>query len=397
MHLKIRNLSKSFGQFRALSGVDLDVGPQEFVCLLGPSGCGKTTLLRIVAGLEPFDEGSLELGGRDLTRVSAQHRGFGIVFQSYSLFPHMTVAQNIGYGLRIRKTSSASIAAKVAQLMEIVHLEAFADRYPWQLSGGQQQRVAIARALAVDPALLLLDEPLSALDARVRVELRTEIREVQRRLGIPTIMVTHDQEEALTMADKVVCMNAGTIEQIGSPQDVYARPRTRFVADFVGTSNLLDAAAAQALGPDVAGPPPAQGGAEHLLALRPEDITLTPTENGEAEVVRVTYLGNSKRIALDWRGIQILADGHRGLELDPGDRASLSVAPGAGVGSCRDRGDRDPEGAQAADAGRGSASAHDGPGGAAGRACDLLSLSLGDHRAAQLRAARRGARPRQLP
>ncbi|WP_209427965.1 ATP-binding cassette domain-containing protein [Pararhodobacter sp. SW119] len=331
MHLKIRNLSKSFGQFRALSGVDLDVGPQEFVCLLGPSGCGKTTLLRIVAGLEPFDEGTLELGGRDLTRVGAQHRGFGIVFQSYSLFPHMTVAQNIGYGLRIRKAPGAAVAAKVAQLMEIVHLEAFADRYPWQLSGGQQQRVAIARALAVDPALLLLDEPLSALDARVRVELRTEIREVQRRLGIPTIMVTHDQEEALTMADKVVCMNAGTIEQIGSPQDVYARPRTRFVADFVGTSNLLEAAAAQALGPDVAGPLPVQKGTDHLLALRPEDITLTRAEDGEAAVVRVTYLGNSKRVALDWRGIRILADGHRGLDLEPGDRASLSVAPGAGV------------------------------------------------------------------
>jgi iron(III) transport system ATP-binding protein len=328
MHLKIRNLSKHYGQFRALADVDLDVGHDEFVCLLGPSGCGKTTLLRIVAGLEPFDEGTLVLGGRDLTRVGAQHRGFGIVFQSYSLFPHMTVAENIGYGLRIRRTPGRDIAAKVARLMELVHLEAFGERYPYQLSGGQQQRVAIARALAVDPALLLLDEPLSALDARVRVELRGEIREVQRRLGIPTIMVTHDQEEALTMADKVVCMNAGTIEQVGTPQEVYARPRTRFVADFVGTSNLLDAAAAQAFGPEVAGPLP---GRDRLLALRPEDIALARAETGEAQVTQVTFLGNSKRIALTWRGIPLVAESHRGLDLAPGDRAALSVAPGAGV------------------------------------------------------------------
>ncbi|HHX89004.1 MAG TPA: ATP-binding cassette domain-containing protein, partial [Paracoccus sp.] len=236
MHLEIRDLSKFYGQFQALANVDLEVGSDEFVCLLGPSGCGKTTLLRIVAGLEPFDRGRLELGGRDLGALSAQHRGFGIVFQSYSLFPHMTVAENIGYGLRIRKTPRQEIAAKVDKLMDLVHLSEYARRYPHQLSGGQQQRVAIARALATDPALLLLDEPLSALDARVRAELRAEIREVQRRLGIPTIMVTHDQEEALTMADKVVCMNAGTIEQIGTPHEVYSRPRTRFVADFVGIS-----------------------------------------------------------------------------------------------------------------------------------------------------------------
>jgi iron(III) transport system ATP-binding protein len=328
MHLKIRNISKYFGDFRALADVDLDVGPDEFVCLLGPSGCGKTTLLRIIAGLEPFDQGTLELGGRDLTRVGAQHRGFGIVFQSYSLFPHMTVAENIGYGLRIRKIPSAEVAAKVRRLMDLVHLEAFAARYPYQLSGGQQQRVAIARALAVDPALLLLDEPLSALDARVRVELRAEIREVQRRLRIPTIMVTHDQEEALTMADKVVCMNAGTIEQIGSPQEVYARPRTRFVADFVGTSNLLDPATAAALGPEVIGALPAR---DRFLALRPEDISLSRVDAGEAEVKRVTFLGNSKRIVLSWRGMDLVADSHRSLDLAPGDRAAVSVAPGAGV------------------------------------------------------------------
>ncbi len=334
MHLEIRNLSKFFGQFQALANVDLEVGSDEFVCLLGPSGCGKTTLLRIIAGLEPFDRGTLELGGRDLAGLSAQHRGFGIVFQSYSLFPHMTVAENIGYGLRIRKAARAEIAAKVGQLMELVHLPEYAQRYPHQLSGGQQQRVAIARALATDPALLLLDEPLSALDARVRAELRTEIREVQRRLGIPTIMVTHDQEEALTMADKVVCMNAGTIEQIGTPHEVYSRPRTRFVADFVGISNLLEPARVAALDPGVARSQPA-GGA-HLLALRPEDILVNPDPAGEGRVDAVTYLGNINRIALNWRGLELVAETHRGLSLgsgalEPGARVSVAVAPQAGV------------------------------------------------------------------
>jgi len=334
MHLEIRNLSKFFGQFQALADVDLDVGSDEFVCLLGPSGCGKTTLLRIIAGLEPFDRGTLELGGRDLAGLSAQHRGFGIVFQSYSLFPHMTVAENIGYGLRIRKAPRTEISAKVGQLMDLVHLTDYAGRYPHQLSGGQQQRVAIARALATDPALLLLDEPLSALDARVRAGLRTEIREVQRRLGIPTIMVTHDQEEALTMADTVVCMNAGTIEQIGTPHEVYSRPRTRFVADFVGISNLLEPAHAAALDPAVAQRLPF-GGA-HLLALRPEDIVIGPDPAGEGQIKAVTYLGNINRIALNWRGVDLVAETHRGLvlgpgALEPGARVSVTVAPQAGV------------------------------------------------------------------
>lgn len=334
MQLEIKNLSKFFGQFQALTNVDLKVGSDEFVCLLGPSGCGKTTLLRIIAGLEPFDCGTLELGGRDLAGLSAQHRGFGIVFQSYSLFPHMTVAENIGYGLRIRKAPKAAITAKVGELMDLVHLPEYAQRYPHQLSGGQQQRVAIARALATDPALLLLDEPLSALDARVRAELRTEIREVQRRLGIPTIMVTHDQEEALTMADTVVCMNAGTIEQIGTPHEVYSRPRTRFVADFVGISNLLEPAHAAALDPAVAQRLP--GGGAHLLALRPEDIQLSPDPAGEGRIDTVTYLGNINRIALKWRGVDLVVETHRGHALAPGALApgapvSVTVEPDAGV------------------------------------------------------------------
>jgi iron(III) transport system ATP-binding protein len=333
MHLIIKDLSKFFGEFQALSNVALEVGSSEFVCLLGPSGCGKTTLLRIVAGLEPFDSGTLSLGGQDLTRVGAQHRGFGIVFQSYSLFPNMTVAENIGYGLKIRKWPRDKVEAKVRSLMDLVRFPELADRYPHQLSGGQQQRVALARALAVDPRLLLLDEPLSALDARVRAEMRLEIRDVQRRLGIPTIMVTHDQEEALTMADKVVCMNGGRIEQVGTPQELYANPLTRFVAEFVGTSNLLDPAAVGALWPSLARRMPAAGG-DYLLALRPEEIALRKHEDGEAEaeaeVRTITFLGNINRIDLKWRGLDLVAEVHRRTAVAPGDRVALDVDPEAG-------------------------------------------------------------------
>ncbi|MGP9791589.1 ABC transporter ATP-binding protein [Roseinatronobacter sp. NSM] len=328
MQLKIRNLEKYYGQFQALSDVDLDVGDEEFVCLLGPSGCGKTTLLRIIAGLEPYNAGTLELAGKDLSTVGAQHRGFGIVFQSYSLFQHMTVADNIGYGLRIRKTPSAERDAKVQKLMELVHLQSFAQRYPYQLSGGQQQRVAIARALAVDPALLLLDEPLSALDARVRNDLRLEIRDVQRRLRIPTIMVTHDQEEALIMADKIVCMNAGKIEQIGTPKEIYSRPRTRFVADFVGISNFLTPQLAQTVLPDLGSHPP---DAQHLLALRPEDISVSMSDGAQACITQASFLGNVTRLTVDLGETTLLAESHHSQGLKAGDRVAISVAPDAGV------------------------------------------------------------------
>ena len=327
MHLDITSLSKFFGEFQALDDVNLEVGRDEFVCLLGPSGCGKTTLLRIIAGLEDFSAGSLRLGGRDLSEIDAQHRGFGIVFQSYSLFPNMTVAENIGYGLKIRKAPAGRIAAKVRELMELVQFPDLAARYPHELSGGQQQRVAIARALAVDPNLLLLDEPLSALDARVRAGMRAEIRDMQRRLGIPTIMVTHDQEEALTMADKVVCMKDGRIEQIGTPHDLYARPRTRFVADFVGISNLVSAEHAAALAPAL----PARDPGAELFALRPEEIALRRDAAGEGELRTVTFLGNINRIELAWRGLTIVAEVHRGTDLAPGDRVALEVAAGAGA------------------------------------------------------------------
>lgn len=239
--LRIRNLSKRFGAFTALRDISLEVVKGEFVCFLGPSGCGKTTLLRAIAGLDPQDEGTIEMAGRDVSRLPPADRDFGIVFQSYALFPNLTVGANVGYGLVNRRASRAQIEARVAELLKLVGLGDQQTKYPVQLSGGQQQRVALARALATSPGLLLLDEPLSALDARVRLRLRDEIKSLQRRLGVTTIMVTHDQEEALSMADRIVVMNHGVIEQVGTPSEIYRRPATAFVADFVGSMTFLDA------------------------------------------------------------------------------------------------------------------------------------------------------------
>ncbi|MBV9558121.1 MAG: ATP-binding cassette domain-containing protein, partial [Pseudolabrys sp.] len=220
MELALEGVGKTFAGATALEDISFSVVSPDFVCLLGPSGCGKTTLLRLIAGLTEADTGTITLDGVDLSGTSARERNFGIVFQAYSLFPNMTVAENIGYGLRIRREPSGQIKRRVDELLDLIQLPQLADRYPWQLSGGQQQRVALARAVAVTPKLLLLDEPLSALDAKVRVELRSEIRALQKRLGILTIMVTHDQEEALTLADRVVCMQRGRVAQIGTPKDL---------------------------------------------------------------------------------------------------------------------------------------------------------------------------------
>lgn len=331
MYLQINHLTKTFGDYKALNDISLSIANDEFVCLLGPSGCGKTTLLRIIAGLMPFDSGDLRLGERDLTQIRASERGFGIVFQSYSLFPNMTVAENIGYGLRIRKADQSTINAKVNELMELIRLPDLKERYPHQLSGGQQQRVAIARALAVDPSLLLLDEPLSALDASVRMEMRSEIREVQKRLGIPTIMVTHDQEEALSMADKIVCMNHGVIEQVGSPEELYARPSTRFVASFIGQTNLLDRHwIREHLPALIEGLPDTPQLYE--LSLRPEGLQLQADANGPAVIESITYLGNICRLTLDWNGKKLIAEEHgfRG-HWQQGDRASVGVNGEAGA------------------------------------------------------------------
>jgi len=327
MTLEIKNVSKQFDSFVALDDINLLVGEHEFVCLLGPSGCGKTTLLRIIAGLLDMGGGQLVFNGRDLSAVPARERGFGIVFQSYSLFPNMTVAQNVGYGLRIRGDAKGTVDKRVAELLELVKMPHLASRFPWQLSGGQQQRVALARALAVDPRLILLDEPLSALDARVRNEMRVEIHDVQRRLKIPTIMVTHDQEEALMLADKIVCMNEGRIEQVGTPQDLYLRPATRFVADFVGVSNLLGTAWVRRNAPGLlAGRPDGPDG-DFELCVRPENITLQAAAGAPGHLNSVTFLGNLSRFRVDWDGQRFIVECHAQVRLESGAALSLRIDP----------------------------------------------------------------------
>ncbi|NJO80511.1 MAG: putative 2-aminoethylphosphonate ABC transporter ATP-binding protein [Cyanobacteria bacterium RM1_2_2] len=238
-YLRLEAIDKNFGTFVALRDVYLDVYPGEFLCLLGPSGCGKTTLLRIIAGLEIQTSGRVIQAGKDVSRFPPAQRDFGIVFQSYALFPNLTATQNIAYGLQNAKRPKAEIDRRVAELLETVGLGSMGQKYPAQMSGGQQQRVALARALALSPGLLLLDEPLSALDAQVRVKLRTEIAQLQKRLGITTVMVTHDQSEALAMADRIVVMDKGYISQVGTPFAVYQRPSNPFVANFIGVMNFL--------------------------------------------------------------------------------------------------------------------------------------------------------------
>ena len=329
MSLRIESLYKSFEGAAALKNIELQVGASEFVCLLGPSGCGKTTLLRIIAGLLSADSGRIVLNERDLATLPARERGFGIVFQSYSLFPHMTVAQNVGYGLTIRGKPTDQVLKRSSQLLETVKLAGFEQRYPAQLSGGQQQRVAIARALAVNPALLLLDEPLSALDARVRADLRLELRDVQRQLGIPTLMVTHDQEEALSMADRIVCMNHGHIEQVGTPQELYLRPRTRFVATFMGQSNLISAEQVTAFWPQLM----ASSGNSHLgtegktLCVRPERLQLSLDASANARVTHVNFLGNIQRVGVHWMGQDLLAETSSAVGFAPGDAVQVTVVP----------------------------------------------------------------------
>lgn len=237
--LILQNISKTFGNTKAVIDFNLEVEKGEFVSFLGPSGCGKTTTLRMIAGFELPSSGHIWLDGEEITFQRPNRRNIGMVFQAYALFPNLTVAQNIGFGLQVRKMERRQIEERVREMLSLIHLESYADRYPYQLSGGQQQRVALARALAIRPRLLLLDEPLSALDAKIRLELRQEIRRIQQTLGITTIYVTHDQEEALSLSDRVVVMNQGQIEQIGTPLEIYNYPQTEFVASFVGQLNLL--------------------------------------------------------------------------------------------------------------------------------------------------------------
>ncbi len=238
--LSIRQVRKAFGPTVVVQEFNLDVKQGEFVSFLGPSGCGKTTMLRIVAGFEEPSAGTVNIGGKDVTALKPNQRNIGMVFQAYALFPNMTVAGNIGFGLKVAGKPAAEIRSRVAEMLDLIKLQDFGNRYPYQLSGGQQQRVALARAMAPRPQVLLLDEPLSALDAKVRVSLREEIRAIQKELGITTVFVTHDQEEALSMSDRIVVMYNGRAEQVGTPFEIYNRPATRFVAGFVGTLNVIE-------------------------------------------------------------------------------------------------------------------------------------------------------------
>ncbi len=344
-YLRIEGLTKRFGSFIALAGIDLEIRAREFVCFLGPSGCGKTTLLRAIAGLDPQSEGRIWQAGREISSLPPSERDFGIVFQSYALFPNLNVVANVGYGLVSRGKRRGEIAARVAELLELVGMPDAGPKYPAQLSGGQQQRVALARALATSPGLLLLDEPLSALDARVRVRLRHEIRALQRRLGITTVMVTHDQEEALTMADRIVVMNQGGIEQVGTPQEIYHRPASAFVADFVGTMNFLDGAVTApgrvaigglALACDTGA---LAAGAPARVCVRPEDVRmrdLAPDEANafEATIDAMEFLGSFWRAELKpvgGDGAALTGDFSpnlmRDLALAAGKRVRLALPP----------------------------------------------------------------------
>jgi len=296
--LELRHIRKAFGGFTALADINLGIRKGEFVCFLGPSGCGKTTLLRIIAGLEVQSAGEVWQGGRDISRLPPAQRDYGIVFQSYALFPNLSVSDNVAYGLVNRKTPKAQALARVTELLKLVGLPGSEGKYPAQLSGGQQQRIALARALATSPALLLLDEPLSALDALERVRLRSEIRALQQKLGVTTIMVTHDQEEALSVADRIVVMNHGAIEQVGSPLEVYREPASPFVADFVGKVNVLPAQVAG--GRLLVGSLsiPCDGAdREARVYLRPEDVLARPIAEGDAHVFdasieKIEFLGS---------------------------------------------------------------------------------------------------------
>ncbi len=338
MFLEIENLNKSFGTTLALAEVSLHVEEGEFVCFLGPSGCGKTTLLRCIAGLEVQDSGKLHQRGRDISDQPPAARDFGIVFQSYALFPNLTIEKNIGYGLTGKAWCREARRARVAELVSLVGLEGEEPKYPAQLSGGQQQRVALARALAPKPAMLLLDEPLSALDAKVRERLRREVKDLQRSLGVTTIMVTHDQEEALTMADRVVVMNTGQIVQIGAPNEIYDKPVDPFVADFIGTMNLVTGRSngngALVLGenwrvmPDGGVPRSLAAGEAVTCCIRPQHLTLSRTDSEAVNVCRVTlqaveYLGSHYRAVVT---PEARDDVHLRIELTPEQLADLSPA-----------------------------------------------------------------------
>lgn len=319
-YLSLTDLSKRFGQTVAVENFNLEVERGELVSFLGPSGCGKTTTLRMIAGFELPSTGSIVLDGVDITYLPPNRRRIGMVFQSYALFPNLTVAENIGFGLKVANRPADEIHKTVSEMLDLIKLKGFENRYPYQLSGGQQQRVALARALAIHPRVLLLDEPLSALDAKIRVELRTEIRRIQQALGITAIYVTHDQEEALSLSDRVVVMNTGHIEQVGTPFEVYNYPKTRFVASFIGQLNLLPVViedpkqgvarfGTTTLRIDPV--PDLRHGQHVTLALRPEEMGLGVVEGRNSlpgKVLDVMFLGAIVRVRVNIQGHEVLAD-----------------------------------------------------------------------------------------
>ncbi|MET0811792.1 MAG: ABC transporter ATP-binding protein [Microbacterium sp.] len=334
-HVEFRDVVKDYGSTRVLHGIDLDIAPGEFISLLGPSGCGKTTALRVLAGLEQATGGTVLLGDRDVSRVPTNRRDIGMVFQSYSLFPHLRVAENTAFGLRRRGVGQKDAARRAADALELVGLDHLADRFPHQLSGGQQQRVALARALVTEPRVLLLDEPLSALDAKVRVQLRDEIRRIQLRLGITTVFVTHDQEEALAVSDRIAVMNAGRIEQIGTPEELYLRPATPGVAAFVGVSSLVPGVVSDGSvtvwGQRLALRTPVADGPVEVF-VRPENLRFAgPVEQAVDGVVHEsTFLGSIRRTLVrvtDGSLVQVQHPASERVEYD--DRVRLAIASDA--------------------------------------------------------------------
>jgi len=309
--LEINQLHKQFGDVAAVTGFDLDVEQGELISLLGPSGCGKTTALRMIAGFERPTSGTICISGKDITSQPPNQRNIGMVFQSYALFPNMSVLDNVAFGLKLKGLTPDAARKRAAELLEMIQLPDKGKNYPYQLSGGQQQRVALARALAIEPQVLLLDEPLSALDAKIRVELRAEIRRIQQQLHITTLYVTHDQEEAMSLSDRVVVMNKGFIEQVGAPFDIYNYPTTAFVAHFVGQLNVLPARVIDAASKRLAfgdqtivldTPPAAENGQVVTLAVRPEELELGAAEGGNnvrGTVESITFLGSIVRVRVN--------------------------------------------------------------------------------------------------
>jgi putative spermidine/putrescine transport system ATP-binding protein len=316
VEVRLEELRRSYAGVTALDGLSLTIGPGELVALLGPSGCGKTTALRLVAGLEEANEGRVVIGGKDVTKLGANKREIGMVFQAYSLFPHMTATQNVEFGLQLHKVGVEDRRRRAREMLDLVGLAAHSNKYASQMSGGQQQRVALARALAIAPQVLLLDEPLSALDARVRARLRDEIRRVQLEVGITTLFVTHDQEEALAIADRVGVMNKGRIEQLGPPLAIYSRPATPFVAEFVGLTNRLPGnvrggqVEVRGVRLPLVQPDTTDGPATALI--RPEAVTLVVDSDGSSgpltgTVIAVSFLGATSRVTVDLGDLVVLA------------------------------------------------------------------------------------------